>query len=62
MLALFSTYGFEVVVIILVIGIAAIVKGIGAVKDKWRQRQDFIDENVRRGQEMEAEKEAEILK
>ena len=58
---LFATYTVETVIIILAIGIPAIIKGIGSIKNLWKKRADFIAENVRRGHEEEAQKETAIL-
>lgn len=54
-----STYGFGVVLLILIVGIACLIKIITFCKDLWSKRQKFIETNVNKGKAIEAKHEAE---
>lgn len=54
-----STYGFGVVVLIAIVGIACLIKIITFCKDLWTKRQKFVETNINKGKAIEAEHEAE---
>ena len=54
-----STYGFGAVVLILIVGIACLIKIITFCKDLWAKRQKFVETNINKGKAIEAEHEAE---
>ena len=58
MTSLLSTFTFETIIIILLIGIPAIVNFITWCKKVWKQREQFKNDNIQEGREIEAKAEA----